>query len=75
MLPQHLGGVVDPNFLVHGTNNISIVDMSIWPLVSIYYAEPSHLRVLTQYKATYGAPNCDTIWVCVMRSFIDLELI
>lgn len=36
MLPQHLGGVVDSNFLVHGTTNVRVADMSIWPLVSKY---------------------------------------
>ncbi|KAI5117292.1 hypothetical protein M0805_006814 [Coniferiporia weirii] len=32
MLPQELDGVVDPNLLVYGTNNIRVIDLSIVPL-------------------------------------------
>lgn len=34
MLPQELGGVVDPKLLVYGTANLRVVDMSITPFVS-----------------------------------------
>lgn len=33
MLPQDLGGVVDANLLVYGTDNVRVVDSSIFPLV------------------------------------------
>lgn len=33
MLPLSLGGVVDPNLLVYGTQNLRIVDASIMPMV------------------------------------------
>ncbi|KAI1657694.1 putative GMC oxidoreductase [Daldinia decipiens] len=33
MLPRGKGGVVDPNLIVYGTENIRIVDASIFPLI------------------------------------------
>lgn len=33
MLPLSLGGVVDPNLLVYGTQNLRIVDASIMPMI------------------------------------------
>jgi choline dehydrogenase len=33
MLPQHLGGVVDPNLVVYGTQNLRVVDSSIFPII------------------------------------------
>ena len=33
MMPRELGGVVDPDLLVYGTDNLRIVDTSIFPLV------------------------------------------
>nr|POE72354.1 pyranose dehydrogenase 1 [Quercus suber] len=33
MMPQALGGVVDSNLLVYGTNNLRIVDASIMPML------------------------------------------
>jgi choline dehydrogenase-like flavoprotein len=33
MMPQALGGVVDPNLLVYGTKKLSIVDCSILPII------------------------------------------
>lgn len=33
MLPLGLGGVVDPNLLVYGTQNLRIVDASIMPMI------------------------------------------
>ena len=44
MLPRDEGGVVDAKFKVYGTNNLRIVDASIFPLeprgnlVSLVYA-------------------------------------
>jgi choline dehydrogenase-like flavoprotein len=31
MLPQKLGGVVDSNLTVYGTNNVRVVDASVVP--------------------------------------------
>lgn len=31
MLPRELGGVVDPELKVYGTNNVRIMDASIFP--------------------------------------------
>lgn len=31
MLPQDLGGVVDSNLTVYGTNNVRVVDASVVP--------------------------------------------
>ncbi|KAG4219982.1 hypothetical protein PC116_g31539 [Phytophthora cactorum] len=33
MLPKEKGGVVDPKLIVYGTENIRIVDASIFPLI------------------------------------------
>ncbi|EJD41731.1 FAD/NAD(P)-binding domain-containing protein [Auricularia subglabra TFB-10046 SS5] len=33
MLPQSLGGVVDPKFKVYGTSNLRVVDLSILPMM------------------------------------------
>lgn len=33
MLPRHLGGVVSDDLIVYGTNNLRIVDTSIYPMV------------------------------------------
>lgn len=33
MMPQELGGVVDPNLIVYGTQNLRVVDTSIFPLI------------------------------------------
>lgn len=33
MLPRHLGGVVSDELIVYGTNNLRIVDTSIYPMV------------------------------------------
>jgi choline dehydrogenase len=33
MLPREYGGVVDSNLLVYGTNNVRVVDSSVFPLV------------------------------------------
>ena len=33
MLPRHLGGVVSDDLLVYGTNNLRVVDTSIYPMV------------------------------------------
>ena len=31
MAPEHWGGVVDPDLIVHGTSNVRVVDASIFP--------------------------------------------
>ncbi|KAG9841133.1 alcohol oxidase, partial [Aureobasidium melanogenum] len=41
MLPLDLGGVVDPNLLVYGTQNLRIVDASIMPVIPA-----SHLQAV-----------------------------
>lgn len=41
MLPLSLGGVVDPNLLVYGTQNLRIVDASIMPMIPA-----SHLQAV-----------------------------
>ena len=33
MMPRELGGVVDCNLLVYGTNNLRIIDTSVFPLI------------------------------------------
>lgn len=33
MMPQQLGGVVDPDLLVYGTDNVRVVDTSIFPII------------------------------------------
>ncbi|KAL9620378.1 MAG: hypothetical protein Q9160_005078 [Pyrenula sp. 1 TL-2023] len=33
MLPRELGGVVDPNLMVYGTDNLRVVDASIMPMI------------------------------------------
>lgn len=32
MMPRDMGGVVDSNLVVYGTNNVRVVDASILPL-------------------------------------------
>ena len=32
MLPRSQNGVVDPNLLVYGTNNVRVVDLSVVPI-------------------------------------------
>ncbi|KAL9080881.1 MAG: hypothetical protein Q9159_007488 [Coniocarpon cinnabarinum] len=39
MMPQDMGGVVDPNLLVYGTQNLRIVDASIQPLIPAAHME------------------------------------
>ena len=41
MLPLSLGGVVDPNLLVYGTQNLRVVDSSIMPMIPA-----SHLQAV-----------------------------
>jgi len=41
MLPFNMGGVVDPNLLVYGTQNLRIVDASIMPMIPA-----SHLQAV-----------------------------
>lgn len=31
MLPQHLGGVIDPSLKVYGTGNVRVIDASAFP--------------------------------------------
>lgn len=45
MLPRTAGGVVDPELLVYGTENIRIVDLSIIPL-----EVASHLQCECAFK-------------------------
>lgn len=33
MIPQQLGGVVDPNLLVYGIDNVRVVDTSVFPMI------------------------------------------
>ena len=33
MMPQQQGGVVDPNLLVYGTENVRVVDTSVFPII------------------------------------------
>ncbi len=33
MLPQQLGGVVDPSLMVYGTDNVRVVDTSVFPMI------------------------------------------
>jgi len=42
MLPLNLGGVVDSNLLVYGTDNLRVVDTSIFPLIPA-----AHLQAVT----------------------------
>lgn len=41
MMPLNMGGVVDPNLLVYGTQNLRVVDASIMPLIPA-----SHLQAV-----------------------------
>ncbi|RDW89984.1 GMC family oxidoreductase [Aspergillus mulundensis] len=58
MLPKELGGVVDRNLLVYGTENVRVIDASILPaqisghLTSIVYAVAE--RAADIIKAEYG---------------------
>jgi choline dehydrogenase-like flavoprotein len=52
MLPRELGGVVDPQPLVYGTENVRVVDASVLPtqvsghLTGILYAVAERARIL-----------------------------
>jgi choline dehydrogenase len=42
MLPPQLGGVVDPNLLVYGAQNVRVVDTSVFPIIP-----SAHLQAVT----------------------------
>ena len=52
MLPQQQGGVVDPRLLVYGTQNLRVVDASIFPLIpaahlqAVVYGVAEKVRIL-----------------------------
>ena len=50
MLPRNLGGVVDTNLIVYGTNNLRVIDASIMPL-----QVSAHLMASTYGIAEKGA--------------------
>jgi choline dehydrogenase-like flavoprotein len=50
MMPLDLGGVVDPNLMVYGTDNLRVVDTSIFPLVPA-----SHLQAVVYAVAEKAA--------------------
>ena len=35
MLPQELGGVVDSRLIVYGTDNLRVIDESIFPMITL----------------------------------------
>lgn len=55
MLPLNRGGVVDPELLVYGTQNLRVVDASIFPLVpaahlqAVVYAVAERVQILQAY--------------------------
>ena len=58
MMPQPLGGVVDPSLLVYGTDNVRVVDTSVFPIIpaahlqAVAYAvaEKVSLDILVGYE-------------------------
>ncbi|TIA30059.1 hypothetical protein D6C79_09765 [Aureobasidium pullulans] len=63
MLPLDLGGVVDPQLLVYGTQNLRIVDASIMPVIPA-----SHLQAVV-YGVAEKVGTCNIISIAVIFNF------
>lgn len=61
MLPLDLGGVVDANLLVYGTDNVRVVDTSIFPLVPT-----AHLSAVVYAIA-------EKVRLCIFQISIDAD--
>ena len=67
MMPEHFGGLVDAELLVHGVSGLSVVDASIMPMIPA-----THLSATVYAVAEKVRPRCDSIQ-CVMLIFFLLQ--
>ena len=64
MLPRDMGGVVDPNLLVYGTQNLRVVDASMQPIVAaghlmgpVYAVAEKAADIITQANSAATPPH------------------
>ena len=66
MMPQELGGVVDSNLIVYGTQNLRVVDTSIFPLIPAAHLQAPTFAVAEKAADLIKGPNATNI-----SSYVD----
>lgn len=61
MLPLDLGGVVDSNLLVYGTENLRIVDASIMPMVPAAHLQAVVYAIAEKVNSKHRTDQCNEI--------------
>lgn len=61
MLPRRLGGVVDPELLVYGTQNLRIADASIMPMIPAGHLQAIVYGIAEKVRGSSGAQSRLTV--------------
>lgn len=61
MLPRRLGGVVDPELLVYGTQNLRIADASIMPMIPTGHLQAIVYGIAEKVRSSFGAQSRLTV--------------
>lgn len=61
MMPQELGGVVNSNLIVYGTQNLRVVDTSVFPLIPAAHLQAPAFAVAEKAADLIKGPNATNI--------------